>query len=425
VAATDVSSPPDAWPRRRVLLWAGVIGLATLALRLPSVAYPGLVMDDFQLAQASWTWRAARDNLWAPHNEHSMPLGRLSTWLLIRLAGAPERVPQVLILQGPLAVLAAAVLAYLFVRRETGHPLPGLVAMALFGVSTHYQQAAIWFAASFAILGLDMLLLGLLAAQRWRRTGRGRWLALSAFWCALAPGWFASGVLAGPLCALYLLGPDPHPAGGDAPPGRARRLAALAPVLGTAASLAVTLPRNAARILNLPRVEVDRTAAQTFDVGVGLRYTLRALVDDLVPGLLGFEEWTTPAPWVWVLLPVLATAAVAWWRVAGHRSLLLLGAGTILSSYLLVFSGRSYFPYEAMHHWGRYHLFAHLGLVLYLCGGWPCGRRLAARALVPGWRALALLGLLYATQAPRCSYLLADPQEAEELRRIAEAASRP
>src|SRR5436305_11225723 len=77
--------------------------------------------------------------------------------------------------------------------------------MILFGVTCVYQQAVYWFAASFSVPALDTTLLALLAAQHWRRTGRPRSLLLAAAGAALAPAWFASGILAGPLCCLYLL----------------------------------------------------------------------------------------------------------------------------------------------------------------------------------------------------------------------------
>ena len=69
-------------------------------------------------------------------------------------------------------------------------------------------------------------------------------------WCLLAPGWFASGVLAGPLCCLYLLWPQrPDEAG-----GRTGRWA-LTPLLGTLLFLAVSLPRTAAIINTLPHYQ--------------------------------------------------------------------------------------------------------------------------------------------------------------------------
>jgi hypothetical protein len=402
------------WSKGRVFFWARLACDAALLLNIAAILHPMLVGDDFQLLVRSWTWDRTRAALWLPHNEHSMPLGRLSTWLAVQLAVRPTNVPQLLALQGPLALLAAMVLVYLLVRRETGEPFPALLAMALFGVNTHYQTAVNWYSASFAVLALDMLLLGLLAAQRWRQTGHRRWLALSAFWCALAPGWFGSGVLAGPVCLLYLLASRP-------PAPRRAWLPALVPLLGTLASLAVTWPLNGERILSLPRVEVAATARATLDPAVGLRYTLRAIVDDLLPGALGFREVTSP-PWVVVGAWVAFGAAGAWWwRQAPHRPLLVAGAALIVTGYLLIFTARAYFPYEGMHHWGRYHLLAHLGLALLVCGGLP--RRFVARVNAAPVRridlgAACVLGALLLTQCPRALVVGYDARQYLDLRRL-------
>jgi hypothetical protein len=379
-----------------------------------------LLIDDFQIVVASWTWHDALANLWLPQNEHSIPLSRLSTWALMQLASRPTNLPLVLALQGPLALVAAVVLVYVFVRRETGQPSLGLLAMALFGVNTHYQNAVNWFAASFAVLALDTLLLGVLAAQRWRQTGCRRHLLLSAVWCALAPGWFGNGLLAGPLCTLYLLasrrGPDWR-----------TRSAALVPFLGTLACLAVTLPLNGRRILTLPRVDMDVVAWQTFNPLVALGYTLRAMVDDVVPGALGFEEVTSP---VWVAAAVWVVFLVAgawWWRRAPARPLLVLGLGLIVTGYLLIFTARAYFPYEEVHHWSRYHLFAHLGLVLFVCGGLPRGlldRVNATRPWVIDLSAACLVGLLLRSQYPRMASLQFDPAQSADLRRVEQVDAR-
>ena len=134
-----------------------------------------------------------------------MPLGRLLCFALESLAGHLSFLPFVISMVGPLALLLAMLLVYVFVRRELGHPFYGLLALVLFGVTSVYHQAVWWFAASFAVLALDTMLLGLLAAQRWRQTGRGIYLDLTVLACLLAPGWFAIGILAGPLCCLYLM----------------------------------------------------------------------------------------------------------------------------------------------------------------------------------------------------------------------------
>src|SRR5206468_4244356 len=138
-------------------------------------------------------------------------------------------------------------------------------------------QAVYWFSASFSILTLDTLLLALLAAQRWRQTGRLQYLALSALWSALAPGWFASGILAGPLCCLYLLPQAERdaPAAEKAQPWWRHLALALVPLLGSVAFLAVSLPRTANHILHLEHYG-DKTAVQAFSPLTGLVYTGRS-----------------------------------------------------------------------------------------------------------------------------------------------------
>lgn len=432
---TVVSAPTTPWSWCRVAFWARMACDAALLLNIAIILRPDLLGDDWQILVQSWTWDGARASLWQPHNEHSMPLGRLSIWLMAQLAGKPTNVPLVMALQGPLAIVAAMVLVYLLVRRETGQPFPALLAMTLFGVNTHYQNAVAWFSASFTVLALDTLLLGLLAAQRWRQTGRRRYLILSALWCALAPGWFATGVLAGPLCLLYLLAP------GTPDPGKPRQflgwfltlwprllatvrhawLPALIPLLGTVVSLAITMPLNGKQIANLPRVEVEATALETFKPEVGLKYTCRAMVDDLIPGAAGFSEVTSSITVVNAVWVVFVLLGAWWWWQAPHPSLLLLGLGLIVVSYWLIYTGRAYFEYEGMHHWGRYHLFAHLGLVLFVCGGLP-RRFVTWLSTAPGLAidlgVACLLVLLLLTQFPRASGVGYDPQQYADLERV-------
>jgi hypothetical protein len=352
---------------------------AALVVHGYSLLRPILILDDFQLLAQSWTWPIAWNNLWLPTNEHAMPLGRLSIWALVEPAARPTLLPYVTAPQGPLAVMAGMLLVYLFVRRERGHSFYGLLAMVLFGVTAIYQQAVYWFSASFSILTLDTLLLALLAAQRWRQTGRVRHLTLCALWSALAPGWFASGILAGPLCCLYLLPPaEPEAADEDKEEFSEiswRHLAvALVPLLGSIAFLAVSLPRTANHIMHLEHYE-GKTAIEAFSPLTGLGYTGRSLVDNLTLGQFGITRAVCPVVVVPSVLVVLAALAGWWlWR-APRRRLPLLGLGMILSSYWLVYSARGTWSYDdanmAYPAWSRYHLLPQLGLALFVVGGLP------------------------------------------------------
>jgi hypothetical protein len=415
----------------QVVLLGGLACLAALAVHSYPLTYPILNCDDFQILIRSWTWSATQASLWQPANEHAMPLGRLTTWVVVQLAGRPTGLPGVTALQGPLAMVVGMWLVYLFVRRELGHPLYGLIALVLFGVSSTYEQAVNWFAASFSVLALDTIVLALLAAQRWRLTGRRRYLAWTVFWVVLAPTWFASGILAGPLCALYLLLPEEGggalPPQDDHPPAPARRrlvvsaLLALVPLMGTVVFLAVSLPLTAKTIMHLEHYG-NKTALEALHPDIGLLYTERALVDNLVPGLCGIGGVTCPIEWVPIALVALASAALGWWLRAPRRRLLLLGLGMILSSYLLVYTARSEWEYDWMREWTRYNLLPHLGLVLFVCGGlprWLDRGRLHADGRLSGRQALAVIvlaALLLVCHFPRvffaeCWHLRGTPEQ--------------
>jgi hypothetical protein len=360
-----------------VLLVLAAVCAASVAPYARWVVRPYLFMDDFQILVRSRTWQRTWAEVWVPANEHAMPLGRLTTWALIRLAGRAGAVPQLAALQGPLALVAGVLLLYLFVRRELGHPLYGLVAAALFGVSTVYEQAVYWFSSSFSVLTLDTLLLALLAAQGLRRTGRLVYLHLCILGTALAPAWFASGVLAGPLCALYLLPPDEGPRPAGVAPWLGRRLArlplAVVPLYGTALFLLVSLPRTADAIMHLPHYG-DQTALQSFHPSAGLRYTLWSVVENLLLGSLGVSSVNVPAVLACAVWPALLVVAAWWWwgASAAGRRLMLLGLGFIFVSYLLVYSARADWTYEGYMNrpnWSRYHLQPQLGLALFVAGG--------------------------------------------------------
>jgi hypothetical protein len=324
---------------------------------------PVLFYDDFQIVAQSRTWQRTYDGLWVPQNEHAMPLGRLFCFGLEWLAGGLPVLPFFTCLVGPGALLFGLWLLYVFIRRELGHSFYPVLASVLFAVTSVYHQAVWWFAASFAILAVDTILLGLLAVQRWRQTGRGLYLDLAVLACLLAPGWFALGILAGPICCLYLL---------PRSPGAATRHWTLLPLAGTVLYLAIILPRTAQAILHTSHYG-GQTAVQAFDPLIGLGFTARALVDTLLLGLVGVTNVALPVGCVAAILAVAFAVGVWWWCQARDHRLMLLGLGLIGSSYLLCYSARALWHYEDMvePRFSRYHLLPHLGLVLFFCSGLP------------------------------------------------------
>ncbi len=406
------------WGRGLALLFV-LVYLASFLLFLPHLLFPTLWLDDFGYLRDSWTWERAHAHLWSPFNEHAMPLARLSSWVLVRVAGNAANLPWVLGLQGPIAVWVGMGLLYLFLRRELGHPGYGLAGMALFGVSSQYFEAVAWYAASFALLALDTFLLALLAAQRFRQTGQRRHLLGCAVAAALAPGWFGGGILAGPLCVLYLFVPGPRAETGQSAALLHRLGWALAPLLGTAAFLAVSL-RQAGEAILKPSHLGGKSALQAFDPLVGLLNSGRSLVDNLLLGSLGLPAWPCP---VWLALPLLAgllVGGLAWWRLAPDCRLLLLGLGCVFGSYFLIYGARALWPYEALCRWTRYQVFAQLGLVFFVVGGLPHWRDRIA-TLRPSALPLSLALLLALAQFPRTAgwtWFAYEPEQQAQLRQV-------
>jgi hypothetical protein len=410
--------------RRGVTLVLIAICTANFTLYARWVIQPYLLADDFQILLRSWSWQATWDNLWVPANEHAMPLGRLTTAVLIHLADRISIVPHLTAWQGPLAILAAILLLYLFVRRELDHPLYALTAAAMFGVSTVYQQAVFWFSASFSILTLVTLLLALLAAQQWQRTGRFFSMVLCVLGSGLAPAWFASGVLAGPLCTLYLLPPSGGKNRNSLVPSV---LFALLPLLGTILFLAVSLPRTLEMIMHLEHYGQNRTALNSFHLLRGLQYTTWSIVENLLLGSIGIASLNIPfglAVAVWPMLVVLG----AWWvRDAREgRRLMLLGCGFIFAGYLLVYSARAEWNYAGEMNrpgWSRYHLLPQLGLALFIAGGLT-GRvptRSISEGAAPGLTRsqrqalLMLVVCLWVLHMPRTIFTtLASPEDTQQ-----------
>jgi hypothetical protein len=418
-----------------VAILAALVAVATVALHLRPLIRHILVDDDIQLIGASWNWDAVRQNLWVPANEHAMPAGRLTTWLLIQMAHRPTRLPEATAVQGPLALLVAMALVYVFVRRELGYPFYGCISAIVFGVTSVYQQAVVWFAASFSVLALDTLLLALLAAQRWRQTGHHRSMVLCITWAALAPTWFASGILAGPLCCLYLL-----PQESNRPRTRGRWLWALAPLTGSVLFLAIALPVTARPILHLEHYD-GRTALDAFDPVTGLAYTARSLVENLALGTIGISGVSCPIWLVAASLAVLVLAGIVLWKrsqwTVTSRRLALLGCGMIGLGYWLVYSARATWDYEGVMNqpvWGRYHLLPQLGLAMLVTAVMPPLKdrwfSIDTGGSISGRQALALagiIGVLFLVQLPRgiLAHRWYDPEPQQEvLRQIEEVDGR-
>lgn len=417
-------------PHRSRLTTLALGCLATLAvvgLYAPWVAAPHIRYDDFNFLTKSRTWNDTWTNLWQPVNEHVMPLSRLAAGTLMELVERQSMIPRAAQIHGVAAVALGMWLLYGFVRRELGHPFYGLIAMTLWGVTSTYYENVTWYSASFFTLALDMLLVALLAAQSYRRDGRWYALALCGVCCALAPAFHGTAILAGAWCGLYLVvSRRDWPSGAS----RSRRAAVAAvPLLGTAAFIASGLTASAGRIISAEHYR-GKTIFGAFDPVAGLQNTLRTLADNQVPGAFGWWDRHSTFSWPAVLAIVgcLAILGILWWRSTPDRRLLALGLAVTIGSDVLVYSARADWSYDtSVHNWTRYHLFPHLGLVLFVVGGLP---RFDGRwfSLQPtgglSWRQAAAVGLLvagmFACHLPRAhrSHFTAPPEQLAMLRRV-------
>jgi hypothetical protein len=194
------------------------------------------------------------------------------------------------------------------------------------------------------------------------------------------------------------------------------------PLVGTAAFLAVSLPRTADHIMHLEHYAA-RTAADAFNPWIGAWYTGRSLVDNLCLGQFGVSAVRCPAWLVLIGLLFVGVLAFWWWRRSAHRRLLVLGLGFILVSYLLVYSARATWDYDQDGFsdavWGRYHLLPQLGLALFIVGGMRTGVPLTGRQIFLAW---LILAALCALQFPRVwvQHEFRDPSEQQEVLRLIE-----
>ncbi|HJR58433.1 MAG TPA: hypothetical protein VJ813_03505 [Vicinamibacterales bacterium] len=413
--------------RKSALALGGAATLAVALLYAPWIAEPHIRYDDFNFLTKSRTWGETWTNLWLPMNEHVMPLSRLAAGLLMQLVPRQSAIPQAVQVQGVLAVVLGMWLLYAFVRRELGNPFYGVVAMTLWGVTSTYYECVTWYSASFFTLALDVMLAALLAAQWYRRSRRWYALAACAACCALAPAFHGTAILAGAWCALYLLYGQRD--GSRVPSWWLRAAVAAVPLLGAVAFVAVSLTASAGRIVRAEHYR-GKTIFAAFDPAEGIQNTLRTLADNQVPGAFGIWDRHSTFSWPFVLAIVagVTVLGVIWWRATPRRRLLALGLALTVGSDLLAYSARADWNYErSVHNWTRYHLFPHLGLVLFAVGGLP---RFDGRwfALAPagglsrrqGVALAALIATMFACHWPRThrSHFTVPPEQIAVLERI-------
>jgi hypothetical protein len=189
--------------------FTAVLGLAICAIsyRLWSVPLRSffIKLDDYDYLIEGRTAAALGRYLFRPHFGHAVPLFRLETHILGRVAGSLEALPGVLGWACFVTLVLAILLTGHLVARETGRPGRGLAAMAVVGFSSVLGPAVLWYAASQALACGTMILAMLAALQLWRARG-GYWpLVLGLLAAMAAPLLWTPGYIAGLVGAAYLL----------------------------------------------------------------------------------------------------------------------------------------------------------------------------------------------------------------------------
>jgi hypothetical protein len=200
------------------------------------------------------------------------------------------------------------------------------------------------------------------------------------------------------------------------------------PLLGTLLFVALLPPNTVEQIQHLEH-HGGATTRERFDVGVGLINTGRSMVDNLLLGMVGISTVEVPKRWTPAILVGVAAALAWWWRSAPSRGLILLGLGTIVAAYVLVYSARASFNYDGnmtRPNWSRYHLLPQLGLAFVVAGGMPtrAGREFTSTRAERLTRTQAsavmwMVAILFVIHLPRA--LLGAPVPAPGLERLASA----
>ena len=381
---------------RRIIDEYGLLALiiaAGLVIYGQRLLQPGIYWDDLDFLVQSRDLETLVAFLWAPHNEHLVPIWRLLTWAVYSAATV-----QYLSIAFNLVSIAgwAAVVVLLdrIAASQRVRPPFRQLGVALFAVSSVYAVSVAWYSGSQTMLALAALL-----ASTWLLLKPSRLrLALAAGGGFVAVSIIATGALAVLILPIF------------AWRGKTRRpwLAPALVVTGVAlyAVLYLTLIRDT--VAQGPHAPAIDPAGLT----VAARNFISSFFDVLILGSLG-QIGPHPGVALWskaiiaaALVGGLSYVAV---RSKEQRKLIASGLIMIVGAWALIYTFRSWVPYDASVLWGRYHVFPLAGLAL--AGGaalqWMFGERLPRRPLwnvasVAGAAALLLL-IHFAPDGPASS----------------------
>ncbi|GIW89045.1 MAG: hypothetical protein KatS3mg108_3369 [Isosphaeraceae bacterium] len=354
---------------RRWLAGLAALGVGLTLTGLPAwlywpwYAYPSLRGDDFAFLADCRSGAEPFRSLWTPHNAHVVPLFRLATAGLARLAGSLSAVPEMLTRASLGLLIGCSLLAGHIVAWQTGRLVLGLAAIVGVGLSTVLQSAATWYSASQTLMAGLLVLAGLAAAQRAVVTQRRIWIIPAAVAAWAAPLAWSGGAAAGPTAAVYLaLSRD-----------QSLRRWAWLPLIGSGLAV-LMIGAMAGGSLAEQVGSAVAEAAQPASPIRPITHTAQAVVESLVMGNLGMPTASEPIQAVVLVVGLL----VVFWRArrgseGWPNPLEAAGLVLIAVGYGMAFTLRSGFDYANLRELGWYHTLPQLGAVLFGFG-WLAGR---------------------------------------------------
>jgi hypothetical protein len=374
-----------------------------------------LKSDDFVYIARCRTAAALWENVLRPHNGHVVPLFRLETHALARLAGSLEALPTALSWASyATMVIAMAAIGHV-VAWETGRTSLGLGAMAAVGLTSVLGPTLLWYAAGQALAAGTMVIIMLAALQAWRARRSWWLLALGLLAGIAAPLFWSGGYAAGPVGMVYLW------ADGRRASRRAAIILAVTSLalVGSVWFLAGPKFAPASHIATQPLREALPVQAM-------VAHTAQAICEALILNNLGLDATTTAGQ---ALLFCALLAALWYWsrrrcRTVDRRRwprpspLEAAGASLVIVTFGLIFSARgTESNFDNLRALGWYDAMAELGAVLFVCG-WCAGGLTSPRPASPSPPGRsAFLGVvlfavvMLALQAPRADRVVFEYDE--------------
>ncbi len=317
--------------------------------------------DDFAFLADSRAGAEPFRHLWEPHNSHVVPVFRLATSTLCRVAGSLGNVPWVLTVANHALLVLLVIATGHFVAWETGSMGYGLGAMAWLGVSTVLQPAATWYSAGQTLGTGLFVMITLLSTQLSILRQQRLWLIPAFLAAAVAPMIWTGGVCAGIVGSVYLLWHR----------GRTGGRWAAAPLVGTLASLGVITWAAGASLIRAVSDSGAGDGIQPFRI---VTHGAQAVVESLGFANLGLTTESMP------LQSLALSLGLVWGWIAsllrsGRRpnALESVGLTLVLAPYGLAFALRSGFPFENLRDLGWYDTMPQIGTVLFGIG-WLAGK---------------------------------------------------